>query len=791
MLRLSLRVKLQLVAVLLIVPMLALLLVVALHQRADLDVVQAEQAGVEVVYASLDVVKYTMAHRGQTNMLLGGDQGVRPALETTRGKLRDAIAVLDQRVQTHPELAVQSIWQPLQTRLAALGRGEHPQQAAQAFRLHSEVVEDLRRFIDRTAEQSALLLDPQANSYFMMDLVVERAVPWLDTLGRARGAGAGLVVRGDASNEEVAGLLARAGELDRMLSMVQSRVEALNRAGEPVPAAWTEAQQASQRFLALVRSQFGQGAPAANAAAAASFFDAGTAAIQSAMGFNGGIQQRLRQVLQQRAQAAQNMLIGGIGGIGLALALLGYLLAALTSSIHWSTNSIRRSVAACAEGNLAEVVHVGGRDEFAQIGLDLERMTDALSASVAEIRSQAGMVGMAGQTLATASREMATHTQEQSASLQQSSAAVHLLSDSVRTNAVSAGSADRLTSSLSQRAGEVSEVMHEALQSMGRIESSSRRMGEIVAVIDEIAFQTNILALNAAVEAARAGEAGRGFAVVAGEVRQLAQKSSNSAAEIRQLIVQSGEEVTGGVASIRTVGKTLDEVVGGIREVAGNVSQIARSSEAQSTSLQQVAAAIGELETITQRNSSMVEEAAHESEALLQRASNLSGAVANIRLRQGTADEAFKLVEAASALFRSEGLSTLLARCNRTDSPFVDRDLYVFVLDRAGTYHAYSGQPAKAGVNLGQAKGLSGGRLIDDIWHRADHGPGWVDYSVPHPITGVALPKASYVVALTDDYVVGCGVYKTTSQQGSGTAAAASRPGGDGAADGLRVLAVD
>ncbi|MFM2059882.1 MAG: hypothetical protein RLY71_4267, partial [Pseudomonadota bacterium] len=150
MLRLSLRVKLQLVAILLVVPMLALLLVVAVHQRADLTTVQAEQAGVELVNASLDVVKYTMAHRGQTNMLLGGDQGVRQALDATRAKLRDTMAALDQRVQAHPELGLQPIWQALQSRLVALGRGEHPPQPAQAFRLHSEAVEDLRRFIDRS-----------------------------------------------------------------------------------------------------------------------------------------------------------------------------------------------------------------------------------------------------------------------------------------------------------------------------------------------------------------------------------------------------------------------------------------------------------------------------------------------------------------------------------------------------------------------------------------------------------------------------------------------------------------
>jgi methyl-accepting chemotaxis protein len=764
MLRLSLRLKLQLVAAMLIAPMLILLVVTVQHQREELRLVRAELAGAEVVAAALDVVKHTMAHRGQTNMVLGGNHGVQAALDTTRGKLRTALGATDQALKADPDLAsLQPLWQPLQAQLLQFGRGEHPRDAAQTFKLHSQAIEQLGMFIGRAAEQSELVLDPVANTYFLMDLVVERAVPWLDAVGRARGAGAGLISRGDASTVEVAALLAQAGEIDRLLPQVQAKTEALGRAGEPALSSWDEAQSASRRFLAQLHSQFGAGAPAADAQAAAEFFDGGTAAIQATMSFETAALNRLQHLLQQREGQLLSELAWAVAVTVAALAMLSYLLAALTSSIQGSAESIRKSVSACALGNLAEVVHVGGQDEFAEIGRDLERMTDALSSSVAEIRSQAGMVGMAGQTLAAASREMAQHAQEQASSLQQSSAAVRQLSQSVDSNAASAIGADQLTSDLSQRAEAVSTVMHEALQSMGRIEASSRRMGEIVSVIDEIAFQTNILALNAAVEAARAGEAGRGFAVVAGEVRQLAQKSSHSAAEIRQLIVESGDEVAGGVASIRTVGQTLDEVVAGIRVLAGNVNQIARSSEEQSSGLQQVASAITELESITQRNSGMVEEAAHESEALLQRASNLSGAVANIRLRQGTADEAFKLVESAAVLFQNEGLNALLGRCNRADSQFVDRDLYVFVLDRAGTYHAYAGQPAKAGVNLGHMKGLSGNRLIDDIWLRADQGPGWVDYAVPHPITGVSMAKASYVMALSNDYVVGCGVYKTSA----------------------------
>jgi signal transduction histidine kinase len=208
--------------------------------------------------------------------------------------------------------------------------------------------------------------------------------------------------------------------------------------------------------------------------------------------------------------------------------------------------------------------------------------------------------------------------------------------------------------------------------------------------------------------------------------------------------------------------------------VAGNIDRIASSSGEQSVALQQVASSISSLENITERNSTMISEAAREAEELLERASSLADSVANIRLRQGTADEAHQLVRRALDLARSRSVQSLLQACNKEDSELADRDLYVFVLDRAGNYLAYAGQPAKVGVNLGHLKGDRGLPLIDELWARADQGEGWVDYSVAHPVTGKLLPKASYVVALSDQHLVGCGVYKSmlTSSQRKASAMA-------------------
>ncbi|MEY4751913.1 MAG: hypothetical protein RIQ60_4127 [Pseudomonadota bacterium] len=448
-------------------------------------------------------------------------------------------------------------------------------------------------------------------------------------------------------------------------------------------------------------------------------------------------------------------LVMGLGGL--------YVLAALSSRLCAALAGIERSVQACAAGNLGQIELLAGEDEFARISRELERMSERLSVSVAEIRSQAALVGAAGRDVAASSQELAGQAQAQAVSLHQSSAAVQQLATSVRANADNASAADQLSNQVSDRSRAVAEVMQAALDTMARIETSSRRMSDIVGVIDAIAFQTNILALNAAVEAARAGESGRGFAVVASEVRSLAHKSAQSAGEIRQLIARSGEEVSGGVAAMQGIGATVQGVVGGVQDVAGRLSAIAQGSELQSAGLQQVAAGIGDLEKLTEAHTVIVDQAAHAAGQMQERAARLTAAVSAFRLRQGTADEALALVERAAAVVAREGEAALLARCNRAGSEFADRDLYIFILDRAGQYLAYAGQPAKVGLKLSDLLGDAGRRLVADIWAQADQGPGWVDYSVAHPVTGQPQAKASRVVALSPQHVLGCGIYKQAS----------------------------
>jgi hypothetical protein len=282
-------------------------------------------------------------------------------------------------------------------------------------------------------------------------------------------------------------------------------------------------------------------------------------------------------------------------------------------------------------------------------------------------------------------------------------------------------------------------------------------------VIDGIAFQTNILALNAAVEAARAGEAGRGFAVVAAEVRQLAQRSSGAASEIRTLIARSGEQVESSVRQTRAVGQALDSLVGGVRNVSQSLRQIAEASARQSGELTQVSQSVGQLDEITRQNSAMVEQSAEASQDLVDRAKTLSSAVASIRLRQGSADEAKTLVERALKLVKARGLAAATQAFHAKDGGFLDRDLYLFVIDRSGTYKVHGAKPAMEGKRVHEVPGIDGARFLHDAWAAAPGAGGWIEYDIVNPESGAVQPKASFVVQVDDQHFAGCGVYRQSA----------------------------
>ena len=252
----------------------------------------------------------------------------------------------------------------------------------------------------------------------------------------------------------------------------------------------------------------------------------------------------------------------------------------------------------------------------------------------------------------------------------------------------------------------------------------------------------------------------RGFAVVAAEVRQLAQRSATAAGEIKQLIAQSSQRVGASVARIEHVAQVLSALVQGVYTASSALRAIAGASAQQSADLEQVTQGIVNLDGITQRNADMVMHSSHAAQDLVARAAALNGAVASMRLRQGSADEAAALVARARHLLKSVGLAAASAELHSADAGFVDRDLYIFVIDRAGTYRLHGAKPAMEGHRVHELPGIDGDRFVRDAWAAVESGGGWINYDIVNPQSGAVQGKSSYVVALGRDLFIGCGVYR-------------------------------
>ncbi|OJA87980.1 hypothetical protein BGV71_09065, partial [Burkholderia ubonensis] len=325
------------------------------------------------------------------------------------------------------------------------------------------------------------------------------------------------------------------------------------------------------------------------------------------------------------------------------VALVAGLVAALASYVTLS-RAIGRPLAdalahfdAIAAGDLRRRIVVTRRDEMGQLLEGLGKMQVGLVETVSTVRGGSESIATAAKQIAAGNIDLSSRTEEQASALQETASSMEQLTGTVKQNADNARQASALAANASEIANKGNVVVGQVVGTMGEINQSSAKIADIIAIIEGIAFQTNILALNAAVEAARAGEEGRGFAVVAGEVRSLAQRSSAAAKEIKTLIDASVERIRSGSALVDEAGRTMTEVIGAVQRVTDIMGEIAAASEEQSGGIDQVARAVTQMDEVTQQNAALVEEAAAAAQSLDEQAARLRETVAVFQLDDGAA----------------------------------------------------------------------------------------------------------------------------------------------------------
>jgi methyl-accepting chemotaxis protein len=328
--------------------------------------------------------------------------------------------------------------------------------------------------------------------------------------------------------------------------------------------------------------------------------------------------------------AATALTAAGVLATLIAIAMSILIPRGIKNKLGAEPSELNQIVLRVADGNLAPVQGADHAPKDSVLAA-VSSMQQDLSAIVSQVRNTSDSIATGSSEIATGNADLSQRTEEQASNLQQTSASMMEIRSTVERNAETARQASQLATSASGSAQQGGEVMRDVVSTMQEIAASAQKVTDIIAVIDGIAFQTNILALNAAVEAARAGEQGRGFAVVAGEVRLLAQRSAEAAKEIKSLIGASTEKVTSGTQLVESAGNSIEDIVAQVRKVADFIAEITSSAIEQTTTIGQVSDAVGQLDQVTQQNAALVEESAAAAESLKHQAAALIQLVGKFR----------------------------------------------------------------------------------------------------------------------------------------------------------------
>jgi methyl-accepting chemotaxis protein len=496
----------------------------------------------------------------------------------------------------------------------------------------SPQIQGLLDLLGLSTDGSNLTLDPDIDTYYLMDAAMFRLPVMIDAVAQIRSEGAAVLAAGSAKPaqtrrivEQLALLSSNEAALEAGIAKAVAYNADVKTGVKLEPARMALRTLATQLEQTVLRPEGVQGDAAALGAAAGQAMAAMFALTTQAMvQLDALVADRVARLETARNLNAFAVLAGLLAAL--------YLFISFRKVLDGGLTEVAFHIDAMRDGDLTTRPRAWGADEAARLMHTLAQMQHSLRGIVAQVRGGSDTIVGASTQIAGGAQDLQARTEQSAASLQQTAAAMEQISATVQRNRDTVEEATRLAGTNAEAAEQGGRIIGQVMQTMQGINASSGRIGDIVGTIDGIAFQTNLLALNAAVEAARAGEQGRGFAVVAAEVRALAQRSAAAAREIKGLIGSSVEQVESGVRVARQAGDAIGTVVGSSQRVRELLDEVAVGAREQSQGVAQSALAVQQMDTATQQNAALVEQTAAAAQALQQQAQQLADGVARFRL---------------------------------------------------------------------------------------------------------------------------------------------------------------
>lgn len=646
--RLPLLPKFSLVALVFISPLLLVTLLLNQKLHDSIELTRQQRTGAHYVRLLQNLIHLNQQYRALRHMHLTGNQSAHEKAQQIQAEINRKITELDAAAESATVLGMSPGWSGIKQSWAELQNKLSNTNAKESYAGHTALIEKIGKLYRTVAEKSHLSFDSHAESYHLMFAFVDSYPGIAEGLAQIAGRGAAYIDTGLLEANEDVMLNSAVMVARRDLARMPAQLDAIARENpwmRPKLESQLTAVSAALGFLERAQNEV---LTSFNQTSGNQFFEAGNQSIAGLYASANASAMLLDEVLQKRMERhsqRRNLTLLAVFG---ALCVAAYLLAGFYISFSREVKKLEKAVERAAGGDLANRISSTANDEIGRLANALGAMNEGLSQLVADVREGSESITYASHEIRLGNADLAARTELQAGSLQQTVSSMDELTSAVKQNADNAKQANQLVVSAADVAAKGGEVVGQVVSTMGSIKESSRKIIDIIGVIDGLAFQTNLLALNAAVEAARAGEQGRGFAAVAVEVRALSQRSALAAKEIKSLIENSVAEINTGSKLVDSAGATMSEIVASVQQVARIMNEISAASDGQTYGIEQISEAVNQIDAITQQNAALVEQASAAAESLESQAHKLSQAVAVFKLSDSQTTRAMPVMPSAS-----------------------------------------------------------------------------------------------------------------------------------------------